>query len=142
MNLAHGHLPKPVVGCGVFLILLASSTSRDKVHRFGKSRFGGQNSGSDVWNPECEWNCGTGNHARTELASPWAGSSSVLCGSASFQAARTGIFNICPGKGEIGCLELLGAVPDPSFVNAVQNKAGLWPGCATSYRGHCSCGTG
>lgn len=74
MNLARGHLPKPVVGC-VFLIFLASCTSRDEVHRLGKPRFGGRNSGSDVSNPEWEWNCGTGNHRGTELASLGAGSS-------------------------------------------------------------------
>lgn len=79
----------------------------------------------------------------TELASLGAGSSvpAGLCpfGSASFQAAGTGIFNMGPGK--VRLVQLLGPVPGSLFVNPLQNKAGLWPGCATPYQGHCSCGT-
>lgn len=72
MNLAHSHLPKPVVGCCFFLIFLASPTSRDEVHRLRKPIFGGRISGSDVSNSEWEWNCGTANHPdRVSIAGSW-----------------------------------------------------------------------
>lgn len=62
-----------------------------------------------------------------------------------FQAAGTGIFNICPGKGRSGAWRnspTAGTGPRHLiFFPLCRMRAALWPGCATSYQGHCSRGT-